>query len=97
MSRSYKRTPYCGDNKGKTKKRFANKKLRMKMRDHEYELAKGGAYRKVTESWEICDYYWIMTWKDYWAMCIRQWQRYGGEYPNKKEEYRYWLKWYRNK
>ncbi len=97
MSRSYKKTPYCGDNKGKFKKRTAMNKVRTKLKDLDYELPKGGAYKKIYETWNICDYSWITSWREYWQMCIRHWHRYGGEYPDKKEEYRYWLKWYRNK
>lgn len=97
MSRSYKKTPYCGDNKGKNKKRFANSKLRTKLKNHDFILANGGAYKKVYESWDICDFYWITSWKEYWDICIRIWHQYGGDYPDKKQEYRYWLHHYRNK
>ena len=97
MSRSYKKTPYCGDNKGKNKKRFANSKLRTKLKNHDFILPNGGAYKKVYESWDICDFYWITSWKEYWNICIRIWHQYGGDYPDKKQEYRYWLHHYRNK
>jgi len=97
MSRSYKRTPYCGDNKGKAKKRSANAKVRTKMKDLDFILANGNAYKKVYESYNICDFGWVTSWQEYWDICIRHWHRYGGEYPDKKEEYRYWLHHYRNK
>ena len=97
MSRSYKKTPYCGDNKGKFKKRTANSKVRSKLKNHDFILANGNAYKKVYESYNICDYGWITSWPEYWAICLRMWHRYGGTYPNKKQEYRYWLHWYRNK
>lgn len=97
MSRSYKKTPYCGDNKGRGKKRTAMSKVRSKLKDPNYELPKGSAYKKIYETWNICDYGWVTSWKEYWNICIRFWHQYGGEYPDKKKEYRYWLKWYRNK
>ena len=97
MSRSYKRTPYCGDNKGKAKKRNANAKVRTKMKDLDFILANGNAYKKVYESYNICDFGWVTSWQEYWEICIRMWHRSGGEYPDKKQEYRYWLHHYRNK
>ena len=97
MSRSYKKTPYCGDNKGKAKKRVANSKLRTKLKDHDFILANGNAYKKVYESYNICDYGWITSWREYWEICIRMWHRYGGDKPDKKQEYRYWVHHYRNK
>lgn len=97
MSRSYKHTPYCGDNKGKAKKRNANAKVRTKMKDLDFILANGNAYKKVYESYNICDFGWVTSWQEYWEICIRMWHRYGGEYPDKKQEYRYWLHHYRNK
>ena len=97
MSRSYKRTPYCGDNKGKAKKHNANAKVRTKMKDLDFILANGNAYKKVYESYNICDFGWVTSWQEYWEICIRMWHRYGGEYPDKKQEYRYWLHHYRNK
>ena len=97
MSRSYKKTPYCGDNKGKAKKRAANSKLRTKLKDYDFILANGNAYKKVYESYNICDFYWITSWKEYWDICIRIWHQYGGDKPDKQQEYRYWLHHYHNK
>ena len=57
----------------------------------------GNAYKKVYESYNICDFGWVTSWQEYWEICIRMWHRYGGEYPDKKQEYRYWLHHYRNK
>ena len=97
MSRSYKKTPYTGDTKGKDKKHLANSKVRARLRDHDYELADGGAFKKIYEQYEICDYGWIMTWPEYWHAQVDSYERYGGDYPNKKQEYRKWIKWYRSK
>ena len=81
MSRSYKKTPWCGDNKGKVKKRIAN-------------------YKKVYETWDICDYGWVYSWKTYWNKVLKDYIEHPDYYknpPNKKEEYRYWYKTYKMK
>lgn len=101
MSRSYKKTPYCGDRKGKSKKRIANHKVRNWLKQNPDVLLKRNAYKKVYERWDICDYYTISTWEEYWASTIRIWLKWeqcrGYPYPNKKEEYRKWYKWYKMK
>lgn len=54
MSRSY-RKPYITDGYGGKRrqfyKRYANKKVRRTV-----VIANGGAYKKVSCSWDICDY-----------------------------------------
>lgn len=101
MSRSYKKTPYCGERKGKSKKRIANHKVRNWLKQNPDVLLERGAYKKVYERWDICDYYTISTWEEYWASTIRIWLKWeqcrGYPYPNKKEEYRKWYKWYKMK
>ena len=101
MSRSYKRVPWAGDTKGKIKKRIANHKVRNWLKEHPEEPLNGANYKKVYESWDICDYGSIMSWEEYWQDCIDYWEEYGkkrGEpFPNKKDEYRNWRKWHKNK
>lgn len=104
MSRSYKKTPYCGDRKGKDKKRVANSSVRQYLKDHEDANLQGNSYKKIHDSWDICDYSWITIWEEYWAMCWKHYywlkDRYPDEEhkkPNEKEEYRRWRKWYYNK
>ena len=95
MSRSYKRTPWCGNTKGKAKKRDANSKVRMFLKNLENEL-KYNAYKKVYETWDICDYENILTWEEYWKLCQEMHTLYKRPL-NKKEEYRRWYKWYKMK
>ena len=101
MSRSYKKTPYCGDHKGKSKKRIANHKVRNWLKQNPEVALKGSAYKKIYERWDICDYYTVSTWEEYWIGEIRfwlKWKQYKGyPYPNKKEEYCKWYKWYKMK
>ena len=60
MSRSYKKFPIVKDKScSKHGKRFANKKVR-----HTQDIPNGKAYKKVYETWNICDYCWIWTRKD---------------------------------
>ena len=104
MARSYKRTPWCGDKKGKSKKRYAWKHVRQWLKDNPNDLPQGNSYKKISETWEICDWGWLYTWKQHWANCQKWHQeavrRGWGAYLNdldEREEYRFWYKHYRGK
>ena len=103
ISRSYKRTPWCGDHKGKSKKRIANHHVRNWFKKNPDVILPPGAYKKIHCSWDICDYGWIRTWEEYWNDCQRYHQeaikKGWGHYMDldKNEEYRRWLKYYKNK
>lgn len=99
MSRSYKKSPYCGDKKGKDKKRVANHTVRNYLKDINKILSKGG-FKKVFCSYDICDYGWLQSWEEYWESCLRGYKEHPEWYkqpPNKKEEYRSWYKSYKMK
>ena len=98
MSRSYKKTPYCGDKKGKIKKRIANHKVRMLLKNINHNLSKGN-YKKVYESYNICDYYWITSWNEYWNNELECYKQYPDLFdkPNYKKEYRKWYKYHKMK
>lgn len=108
MSRSYKHTPYIGDKKTKWAKRQANRKVRhylnrQMIQDESFAPA---AYKKVSESWNICDYYDIATWKEHlayrkqliargskpWGMVLFE----DGDFDI-DEERKLWEKWYKRK
>lgn len=109
MSRSYKKVPYCGDKKGKIKKRIANHKVRSWLKQHPDAILQKGDFKKLYETWDICDYYWITNWKEYWDSEIRTYyyfeymfpyrnvKKYKNKFPNKKESYRQWYKYYKMK
>lgn len=61
MSRSYKKTPWCGDSKGTAKKRQAWKKVRQWQKEHPDVLLQDRDYKKIYETYDICDYGWITT------------------------------------
>jgi len=96
MSRSYKKHPWCCDKPAKGIKRCANSKVRSVLKDPNVVL-KGSDYKKVFESWDICDYKWFDTWETYWAREWRYYYKYGGDKPDFKKCYRDWLKWYKRK
>ena len=99
MSRSYKKASYCGDKKGKDKKRIANHAVRNYLKDINKVLSKGG-FKKVFCSYDICDYWWLQSWEEYWEDCLRGYKEHPEWYkqpPNKKEEYRSWYKSYKMK
>lgn len=98
MSRSYKKTPWCGDNKGKWKKRRASKAVRRYLKRHPEDLCQGAQYKKIYDSWDICDYYFRYSWKEY----LESIQRINLYLPvieikSFKKEYRYWYQHYKGK
>ena len=99
MSRSYKKTAWCGDSGKKDMRRVSNSIVRSKLKqDPDCIPNRGKAYRKLFESYEICDYGWLCTWEEYWARELEyQKQGYSFAHESKEEAFRFWAKWYRNK
>lgn len=102
MSRSFKKTSYCGDHKGKWKKRRANDKVRSYFRRNPDAQISRGDYRKIQNPWDICD--WcdkFESFEDYWNWEIKWYEqnkdRFNLPKPNKKELYREWYKAYKMK
>lgn len=63
MSRSYKKNPWVTDHKcnsTKVNKRIANRIFRRKLKNCDV-LPTLTHHKKITESWDICDYRWRMT------------------------------------
>ena len=96
MSRSYKKHTYCGENDS-SQKQIASSFIRSKLKNCDFEIQDGNAYKKLYHSWMIKEYSWYSTWNQYWNDCLSHYKRFGGKEPNKKEEYRNWIKFYRNK
>ena len=65
MSRSYKKSNYCGDKKDKELKRLANHRVRQRLKNNLDYTPKPGDYKRMFESWEICDYRWLCSWEEY--------------------------------
>lgn len=105
MSRSYKKTPWCGDNKGKIKKRYASKALRSWSKEHSNILLKGNEYKKIYSSYDICDYGWVCSWEKRWKQIIEEYyyilaMNHDNEdisFPDKEEEFYKWYKYYKMK
>ena len=107
MSRSYKHTPYSGDIKTKWAKRQANKLVRCKLKKWNIQDNLNPSwYKKISESWNICDYYDITTWEEHKRFRKRKFM-WGYSLPymefnedgsiNWKNEYQLWKKWYLRK
>lgn len=81
MSRSYKKVGYCKCERFcKKGKQFANRRLRRK--GINYEIPNGKSYKKLNESWDICDYRSSMTWKEWQEWCHHpRWWRKKQEEP----------------
>lgn len=73
MSRSYKKTPYCGDNKSNGMKKVANHKVRRLLKNPDVDFPHK-AYRKAFCSWDICDYKYIQSsFESYYRDELRRW------------------------
>ena len=97
MSRSYKKTPYCGLPKDQFYKRYSNKKLRQWHRQHKY-IPDGKAFRKVTNTWDICDFYHILSLPAFIHRKLNS--NHPHNHPHKKDITacsRLWFKWYKGK
>lgn len=106
MSRSYKKTPYFSDKKGKIKKRIANKTVRasLKERENKETSLQGGQFKKLYCSWNISDYNSRCTWEEWWEL---EWKHYFWQSrtcpnvewkkPDKKKSYRQWRRCFYNK
>lgn len=103
MSRSYKKHAYCGDKKDKELKRIANHHVRQYLKNHLDYNPKPADFKRMFESWEICDYGWLYEWEEYWDHCIKDyiWDclHYPGKatYPDYEKEYRWWYSRYKMK
>ena len=108
MSRSYKKTPYAGDKNDAYMKKQFNRKLRRQSKNIDPEgesddsYLPNNTYKKANQSWEICDYYDIEPWEDYWGKAVSEWQSrknrgYDEPYPDKEQEYKRWKKIYKQK
>ena len=90
MSRSYKKNPFVTQKNNKRKgKRFANKRVR-KVASEE-SLGGKSAYKKVYQTYDICDYCWYWTKED----AIRNWyetERLQELYPTLEIFLEYWAK-----
>ena len=103
MSRSYKHTPYAGDTKTKWAKRQANRKYRSFLKQMEEDIPYSH-FKKVSESWNICDYYDITTWEEHLRYRRRhhRYTPYGMRFLENGEidienERKLWEKWYKRK
>ena len=103
MSRSYKKNPYVTDRSQGTKymKCIANRTVRRRIKDDE-DIPARLPHKKMTESWDICDYKWRMTREDaiYWyknEMEHKASTYFKKRYPTLEAWLKYWDKCYRRK
>ena len=97
MSRSYRKNPIIKDN-GKSKKEMkslANRKVRRKLNDPDFDIADGKAYKKEFESWDIADF--ISRWtkedaiKEYESKS-KKYRWFKEEWPTLEDYLNYWEK-----
>ena len=102
MSRSYKKNPYVTDHSSGTKsmKRIANRRVRRSIKNDE-DMPARLQHKKMTESWDICDYRWRMTRQDAieWYNDNSQYKSsyFKKRYPTLEAWLKYWDKCYRRK
>ena len=93
MSRSYKHTPYCGDTKGKDKKRVANKKVRRFLKENpDFTSTSKKFFKKIYETYDICDYYFTTGWEKFKKIESELFPK-----EDLKKIYRYWITHYKRK
>lgn len=106
MSRSYKKNPYVTDGYGgdrKTDKRIANRTVRRRIRMMGEDMPARLPHKKMTESWNICDYRWRMTREEAIQWYESEQQNYEASeyffkhYPTLEAWLKYWDKCYRRK
>ena len=102
ISRSYKKTPYCGDKKSKDLKRYANRIIRQRLKNSDDKL-NYKSYRKAYESWNICDFYTIAPdFETYYKFMVDQWHSrqsngWHEPYPTREQARKEYRKYYKNK
>lgn len=101
MSRSYKKNPYVTDHKRKStkqSKRIANRKVRRRLGQDE-DMPARLHHKKMTESWDICDYKWRMDRNQAieWYITLSQYEAsdyFKKRYPTLESWLEYWEKCY---
>lgn len=93
MSRSYKHTPRCGEQKTKFAKRWANRRIRCLTTED--ALPQHASYKKLFCSWSICDYEIVgETFAHFYADEVK-WSRLRGKpVPTRAESRNRYEKWY---
>ena len=99
MSKSYKKSPWCGDKKGKWKKRRASKVVRRYLSRHLEDLYQGAQYKKIYCSRYICDYGFLYPWEEHWTYVQAENSHAHANEPkrSKEDEYRQWYQEYKAK
>lgn len=88
MSRSYKKFPLYKDNGGGKKgQRPYLKIMRTRLKDINYQVANGGAYKRVINSYNLSDYWFYAPWD---KKLIRNLERCANPW-------KHWFKYYRQK
>ena len=96
MSRSRRKSTFVVDNHGHNLRRrffkkYYNKSLRNRLKNNDEVLA-GNSYRKLSDSWNICDYRW------YWSerMAIEEYySEHGSWFYKRYPTVESWIKHYR--
>ena len=105
MSRSYKKFPLAKQGKSnKVGKKFANRRVRRQIK-RGIDIPSGRSYKKVYESWDICDYRWtkskadtIQDWEEDQKQIANGVNTWKANYPQTKEEAIIeWYKFYKRK
>lgn len=108
MSRSYKKFPIAKDkdNGGSNKKdkQLANRRIRRNKKLQE-QLYSGNMYKKLNQTYDICDYYFTSTFEEYLEThydILKFWENneirdINMERKTEKEIYREWYRQYKGK
>lgn len=99
MSRSRKKTPYCGDRKDRGYKKYANRKVRRRLKNPEANY-NHKEYKKVFSSYDICDYCTLAgDFETFYKDEISRWYRWqvyhlNYDFPTREKAYQDYMRYY---
>jgi|GEM_PF-971245 len=95
MSGSYKKFPCCkdGNRRKKADKQIANRKIRRSTRWRRAHIPNGGAYRKISNSYRICDFRSVWTFRDKIELHQSRYDKCAAEYGADIARQRYSKDW----
>lgn len=101
MSRSYKHTPWCGDNKT-VGKRLAKRAWRRRVKNLNNPTLNYSLYKRTYDQYDVCDYGFLKTFDEYWDNVVEDWHWFQArgwheKQPDREAAYRKWYKTYKRK
>mgnify|MGYP003291573857 CR=1 FL=1 len=98
MSRSYRKHAYVTENQGdKCPRRFRAKTMANRMVRRSDDIPQNSAYRKIYDSWSICDWRFTLTEKEFRQQWENGDERLHRKFKSYKHAYRWWYTAFKRK